>query len=143
MPRGTRRAGACLIPAFRVAVRLSRSNTRLAGNSKTPGRLILSVVLTMSNINPNCDGPRTADTATRRGASLSVGLGSGGNFRSVLAVLRQRELDRYGNGVPKRLAILRTGRKASWAIAEVIFDKYGEPFDAEAVIPQVRDHPLP
>ena len=131
VPRGTRRAGACLIPAFGVVIRLSRSNRRLAGNSKTPDTRF-GTKSTMSNINPNCDGSRYRHSY--REVSLYP-LRSGGDLRLSPPCFASENLDRYKRakeaGHPKEAR-----PQVSWAIAEVIFDKYGEPFDAEAVIRQ-------
>ena len=75
---------------------------------------------------------RTADTATRRcdsirwvAAAISV---------CSLPCFASENLDRYQR--VKEAGHPEDWPQVSWAIAEVIFDKYGEPFDAEAVIRQ-------
>jgi hypothetical protein len=52
----------------------------------------------------------------------------------VPAVLRNENLDQYKRA--KEAGHPEDSPQVSWAAGEVIFDKYGEPFDAEAVIRQ-------
>ena len=85
----------------------------------------------MSNINPNCDGSHCRHGY--REVRLYP-LGSGGNLRLCLPCFTNENLDRYKRA--KEAGHPEDWPQVNWAVAEVIFDKYGEPFDAEAVIRQ-------
>jgi hypothetical protein len=80
----------------------------------------------MSNINPNCDGShcRHGHKEVRQ-----YPLSSGGNLYLCLPCFANANMYRYNR-------VKEAGRpgdwpQVSWATAEVAFDKYGEPFDAE------------
>jgi len=85
----------------------------------------------MSNINPNCDGSHCRHGYKEVRLYPSA---SGGNLRLCLPCFANENLDRYKRA--KDAGHPEDWPQVSWAIAEVIFDKYGEPFDAEAVIRQ-------
>jgi hypothetical protein len=100
----------------------------------TPGKLgprHFKQVSTMSNINPNCDGSHCRHGYKEVRLYPSDG---GGNLRLCLPCFANENLDRYKRA--KDAGHPEDWPQVSWAIAEVIFDKYGEPFDAEAVIRQ-------
>jgi hypothetical protein len=85
----------------------------------------------MSNINPNCDGShcRHGHKEVRQ-----YPLSSGSNLCLCLPCFANANMYRYNRAK-------ETGRpedwpQVSWATAEVAFDKYGEPFDAETAARQ-------
>jgi hypothetical protein len=84
----------------------------------------------MSNINPNCDGSHC-----RHGYKevRLYPLGSG-HLRLCLPCFASENLDQHKRA--KEAGRPDDWPQVGWAVAEVIFDKYGEPFDAEAAIRQ-------
>jgi hypothetical protein len=85
----------------------------------------------MSDFNPNCDGSHC-----RHGYKeiRKYPLGSGGSLCLCLPCFANEQMDRY-------MRAKETGHpdgwsQVTWATAEVIYDKHGEPFDAEAAVRQ-------
>src|SRR5580698_5389991 len=85
----------------------------------------------MSDINPNCDGSHC-----RHGYKeiRKYPLGSGGSLCLCLPCFANEQMDRY-------MGAKETGHpdgwsQVTWATAEVIYDKHGEQFDAEAAVRQ-------
>jgi hypothetical protein len=67
-------------------------------------------------------------------ANLVEAAVTGAVIRLCLPCFANENLDRYKRA--KEAGHPEDWPQVSWAIAEVIFDKYGEPFDAEALIRQ-------
>ena len=91
----------------------------------------------MSNINPNCDGShcRAGYKEVRKYPAIG-----GADLYLCLPCFANANMYRYNRAK-------ETGRgedwpQVSWSTAEVVYDKHGEPFDAEAALRQgiVRYH---
>ena len=85
----------------------------------------------MNNINPNCDGShcRHGYKEVRKYPS------SGGDYLYLcLPCFANENMHRHVRA--KHTGHPEDGSQVSWSTAEVIFDKNGEPFDAEAAVRQ-------
>jgi hypothetical protein len=119
---------------------MARSDSRLAGKSKTPDAGFAQPVL-MSNINPNCDGSHCRPgykevrkfPLARASFDNSLDAGSGGDALYLcLPCFANENMRRYQRAK-------ETGRsegwpQVPWSTAEVVYDKHGEPFDPAAVL---------
>lgn len=85
----------------------------------------------MSDINPNCDGSHC-----RHGYKeiRKYSLDSGDSLCFCLPCFANEQLYRYMHA--KETGQPDGWSQVSWATAEVIFDKHGEPFDAETAVRQ-------
>jgi hypothetical protein len=105
----------------------------LAGKSKTPNAGFAQF-MRMSNLNPNCDGSHCRHGYKEvRQYPLASSPGSGDRALYLcLPCFANENMSRHHRA---------TGRpeawpQVSWATAEGVYDKHGEPFDPEAAVRQ-------
>ena len=85
----------------------------------------------MSNINPNCDGSHCRHGYKEVRKYPSSG---GGDLYLCLPCFANENMHRHMRA--KQTGGPEDCPQVSWSTAEVIFDKHGEPFDAEAAVRQ-------
>ena len=85
----------------------------------------------MSNINPNCDGSHC-----RHGYKevREYPLANGDALCLCLPCFANENMDRYMRA--KQTDRAEDWPQVSWSTAEVVYDKRGEPFNAEAAVRQ-------
>jgi hypothetical protein len=128
--------------------KLAGSNSQLARKSKTlDARFAFSVLsgqrrdrdrsaskprpARMSNINPNCDGSHCRHGYKEVRKYPSNG---GDALYLCLPCFANENMHRYTRA--KQTGGTEDCPQISWSTAEVIVDKHGEPFDAEAAVPR-------
>jgi hypothetical protein len=114
---------------------MARSDSRLAGNSKTPDTGFAQPVL-MSNINPNCDGThcRPGYKEVRQYPPVPSTGSGGDDLYLCLPCFANENMDRHNRA--KETGKPEDWPQVSWSTAVVAYDKHGKPFSGEAAVRQ-------
>ena len=85
----------------------------------------------MSNINPNCDGSHCRHGYKEVRKYPSSG---GGELYLCLPCFANENMHRHNRA--KETGRTEDWPQVSWSTAEMVYDKHGEPFNAEAAVRQ-------